>query len=882
MRKLVSLRGQLYHAMQYPDNGRLEALAASCHEIGMPEPRALRAHLRALDQPRRALTQLTVVLASPTLAPAPLQRALAAASECVTEGTAPQELRTLWELGGDVLDRLVALANATANGRRAHAHLLVAADHHTAYIGQVEQAVEDLQNALERLPPSPVSDPARSSSRASSPGPSPEWLQATQPGTTDTEQQHQGPGQAVVDAALELVARWRREEGPAQLLKVALATSDIARLREAVAAAQEAGLATRAARKQLVRLEATETAAAALQAAVVAGVASAAASELRGVPAPEIIATLRTAVATARGLELDCEHARGLLREWTALDAVRIQLSAAISANREDLLAAAVTAARDRGLDASVAEAQLAALVQQRLASARQRDEARRQRLQSLADELVQVSEDPDVALGTLADRIRAARTNGVDVSRPLQALQRRVDDQLLMAMAQDRDCARLTAALRTAGLLEGLGTTVDLGPARARLAEWQSAVQVEDELQRGMALVAACPDDTTVPLLASRIEAARSKPSVMVDTLAAASAMLHRGQALLRVRNALRLCRVAHENACAHPLVAAGESPEQVAGLARQLDAAADAVPASEAAEIRRLLVSWTREAELTGRMRQALADRNADGLLECVATAQRMGAGISLDAPRRAAERLIAQRDRELRAVKLAASPVLSRQTPTRPTAPLQTAAKPQPNPHTSPAARRPGAAPGMAGSRQRTQSLRETLPACDSPGPARRSPPRHRASSPAPASRNSFPAQHRSTPVALSAHVPHTSAGLSSSEPRHPRYKTALCSHWLAHGACAYGRDQCNFAHGDDDLRTLPVAEPPASPPARDPPSAPSSPAPSSPGLRTTGPASMSPSPHSPHLTPLCLTVCFFKYMYILFLPTLPAVILVTTPQ
>ena len=37
-------------------------------------------------------------------------------------------------------------------------------------------------------------------------------------------------------------------------------------------------------------------------------------------------------------------------------------------------------------------------------------------------------------------------------------------------------------------------------------------------------------------------------------------------------------------------------------------------------------------------------------------------------------------------------------------------------------------------------------------------------------------------------------------------HPRYKTELCVHWLIHGDCTYGKERCNFAHGEDDLIAL----------------------------------------------------------------------------
>jgi hypothetical protein len=39
------------------------------------------------------------------------------------------------------------------------------------------------------------------------------------------------------------------------------------------------------------------------------------------------------------------------------------------------------------------------------------------------------------------------------------------------------------------------------------------------------------------------------------------------------------------------------------------------------------------------------------------------------------------------------------------------------------------------------------------------------------------------------------------------RHPRWKTELCTHWLMHGSCSYGKERCNFAHGEDDLRRPP---------------------------------------------------------------------------
>ena len=34
-------------------------------------------------------------------------------------------------------------------------------------------------------------------------------------------------------------------------------------------------------------------------------------------------------------------------------------------------------------------------------------------------------------------------------------------------------------------------------------------------------------------------------------------------------------------------------------------------------------------------------------------------------------------------------------------------------------------------------------------------------------------------------------------------HPKFKTEICLHWKAHGDCSYGKERCNFAHGEDDL-------------------------------------------------------------------------------
>lgn len=48
------------------------------------------------------------------------------------------------------------------------------------------------------------------------------------------------------------------------------------------------------------------------------------------------------------------------------------------------------------------------------------------------------------------------------------------------------------------------------------------------------------------------------------------------------------------------------------------------------------------------------------------------------------------------------------------------------------------------------------------------------------------------------------PSTAASAESEPARHPRYKTELCTHWLVHGSCTYGKERCNFAHGEADLR------------------------------------------------------------------------------
>eukprot|EP00051_Salpingoeca_urceolata_P014869 m.189688 g.189688 ORF g.189688 m.189688 type:complete len:856 (+) comp18214_c1_seq1:232-2799(+) len=289
VRQLLSLRQQLEDALANPDDEWFEKVVAQCREARIQDSRAVRARLKAIDQPRTVLADLRAAVNAATLDLTTLQRALRAATECAeapinTPGVQakgpPVELEQAIGHTSDLIGALKLVEQAKVHGRRAHAQLLVAADQHdTTHIARVVEELDAFVSVCCR-----------------------------------TRSADELPNN--VGDAQELVDKWKREEGPSRQLKRAVAGNDIAVLRTCITAAREAGIGVKAAKKRLALLEQNERSKVELDEA------------LQGNDA----ARLKAAIAAARKGGLDVDKAKEVLSTMQQRDQCREQLVEAAKA----------------------------------------------------------------------------------------------------------------------------------------------------------------------------------------------------------------------------------------------------------------------------------------------------------------------------------------------------------------------------------------------------------------------------------------------------------------------------------------------------------------------------------------------------------------------
>jgi hypothetical protein len=167
-----------------------------------------------------------------------------------------------------------------------------------------------------------------------------------------------------------------------------------------------------------------------------------------------------------------------------------------------------------------------------------------------MAEELQQAAEDADVSTRDLADKIRNARTQGVNVTNALHVLKRRLEEHVGKVLAAEvRDSKVLAEAMHAAEGLQAFGMVADVTVATAKLEQWHKAERCEDELRRAMANVNSCADEHTLETLQDKIEVARTVPCVDVGKLEAAVTGLEKGRCVARIRSSFRQCRLAHEH---------------------------------------------------------------------------------------------------------------------------------------------------------------------------------------------------------------------------------------------------------------------------------------------------------------------------------------------
>ncbi len=414
VRSLSTLRDQLNTALTSTSDERFEEIAACCRDAAIHESRAVRTRLRSIELPRQLLAQLAVITHTPLLDSAQIQRVLSSAADALASDSPNQALALAVADATTLVSSLRTLDSSVAHGRRAHAQMLVSPEHDVAYIGALEfelKAFVTVAAAHERASPSPRP-------------------------TSDASADASFPGSANAAAVHELLVRWRAEEGPASVLKTAVRGFDCDAIRRAIVAAQEAGLGTKAAKKRLTRLEQTTAASVDLAAALESNNAT----------------QLRAIIAHCRTLDMDVDHAREVLRVWSARDSAKTALDAACATGRAEPLLAAIAAAEEFGLDTALAQEKLEAVYEHQRALARAREEElalRRASMSSELGDLVRNGSTHSTSTGSpahcqlLAEKIRSALDlGGVDVTSAMAALGFRLPLQTSPYMARRCMCA--------------------------------------------------------------------------------------------------------------------------------------------------------------------------------------------------------------------------------------------------------------------------------------------------------------------------------------------------------------------------------------------------------------------------------------------------------
>ena len=284
------------------------------------DSKAVKARLKAIDQPRTVLQALNSALGANKLDEHPLQRALDQVKDCPSRA----DLIVTSEKVATLLSAIKKLEVATVNGRKAHAQLLVSGDHDITHIAKLENELAAFSHV-----------------------------------TMETRGDLAEPKN--VEEVRQLLQKWKREEGPSRELKAAVAGSDIDTLRRAIPAAKESGIGIKAAKKRLAALELSERIR----------------SELDTALASNSTSKLEKAVKSAGKAGIEVKEAKAVLKELQQRDRCRDDLAQAIKGNNEGKLETAIEQARKHDVDCAAAQEQLDALMKKRLMDSMLKQEAR-------------------------------------------------------------------------------------------------------------------------------------------------------------------------------------------------------------------------------------------------------------------------------------------------------------------------------------------------------------------------------------------------------------------------------------------------------------------------------------------------------------------------
>jgi len=762
VKELMVLREELEKALDDPRDEYFERMVHLCREARIAESRMVKERLKAIDEPRSVLAQLNEATTAENLDLASLERALAAASNLASRGDLVEASAQATRL----LNAFKILDQAKTNGRKAHAQLLVSSDHDISHISMLDRELGDFETTCRSI-------------RGNLP----------LPGNTGEVRQ--------------LLQKWKREEGPSQRLKGAVNSSNIEALREAIAAAKEAGIGIKSARKRLNALEQRERIKQELDLAL----------------QKKDTSQLREAVSEARKAGVNIDEAKETLEKLVKQESAQERLATACQSNKEDKLQAAIFAAREVDIDCAAAQQQLDALMERRMADMLQQEEARSARREQLEAELSTLLDEADNSTAKIVDGLRVAKAVGVDVSAQVKTLGERVAKELHKAMNpidadEDNDSSVLSDAIRDATLVNGCGATVDTAPAKERLEMWQKQKRLSRQLATQIENVRKYSDDRTVSILKEMLAKAApivGETSSVVLEAEEAISVLH---AVMELEAACRTCRVAHEQSCMmHPRVDVVEEgvPEYIAAYRSALDEAAakGKVPADKLKEMRDETNVWEDEATLIRNLRLSAAAGDADALNNAIQAARKGSTNINIEPPKRTFEKLnkeaanrelqkqieeaLAQEQHDcarlstaIEAAKAAGLPtydaigvlvewtnegrtMLSKARASRDTDELRRALEAT-------------AAMGLGGMLEWIDAKRFLEGGAKEPR----------------------------TPKSSHARTDGRKEATYIDNSRHPRWKTELCTHWLMHGSCSYGKERCNFAHGEDDLRRPPDAD------------------------------------------------------------------------
>jgi hypothetical protein len=241
------------------------------------------------------------------------------------------------------------------------------------------------------------------------------------------------------------------------------------------------------------------------------------------------------------------------LHRLTKRDACQEQLSKACRSNKEDKLKVAIDEARKQDVDCATAQQQLDALMQKRLSDSKLKEEARASLREKKQDDLQVLLADSECPIPELADATRHARNFGVEVSAATKVLHTRIAANLAAAVADDsKDLKRLLEAIKFAALLDNLGVTVDVHPAKRTIERWQKQSKLSKQLRRTAESVRKVADDRTICELEGLLEAAGQVLDTDAPALANATVALQEVCAALWFASPLHTALCCRSQPCA------------------------------------------------------------------------------------------------------------------------------------------------------------------------------------------------------------------------------------------------------------------------------------------------------------------------------------------